>query len=488
MFSWIRNRKRSALLIAVIVIPILSGSAWRAVWLYSAAPTPTVDTLALMNEIVAAGQPAGENAWDLYYDFLVNKFQASSNGVGSGFARLEQLRIDGPIGEGAWDAIDRTPWLALIDEFSEELGMLAAAADRPRYHKPYRSGLTALDHADAAAADPPEPAWMILLPELSYLRRLALVNAGVMRAAAHAGNWKEAAVRFRVGLRFGESLTRQAAALEGLVGAGMMQIALSEAARISDEFDIQPEAAAMFIAELDSIEFSSARVTPRLLAGERGLALDAIQWTFTDNGAGDGAPILSLISALSNSRTPTPLERMSNILGVMYYPRRAHVERVVGEYFDMLIESTNDAERRLNIDRSENGAVGALAITGNLKNWLAPSLSRLFVTMSHTESRLAGVRVMMRLEQLRAATGAWPGSLEGALGAEAVDPVTGRVFEYEPLAGDPAGRAYELRLPWSGLIDGRFLAPIAVINEPRPAMSAAPTPPTPAGEIVGNDP
>lgn len=486
MFSWIRNRKRSALLVAFIVIPILAGSARRAVWLYNAAPTPRIDTIALMNEIVAAGQPAGENAWDIYYDLLVNKFQASSNGAGAGFARFEQLRIDGPMGEGAWDAIDRTPWLALIDEFSEELGMLAAAADRPRFHKPYRTGLTALDPPDAASPAAFGPFWSILLPEQGMLRRLGAINAGVMRAAAHTGEWRVAADRFRAGLRFGRLLTQQATLIESLVGITVIDLTLYEAARIADELEMPDEAATMFIEEIDAFGYSSAEAAARIIENERRTTLDAVQWVFTDNGAGDGVPLPAHAFAIDNG-APTRAERLWNILGPIMWKRRAETVRLTEQYFDRLGGAVADPAGRIRSDALEQQMLDN-TVVGTLSEMLIPALSRISRVMSATESRLAGVRVMMRLEQVRAAAGALPGSLEGALGAEAVDPVTGRVFEFEPLAGDPAGRAYELRLPWSGLIEGRFLAPIAVINEPRPAMSAAPTPPTPAGEIVGNDP
>lgn len=482
MFAWITRKPVAALVAAIIMFPILAGSAWRAVWLYTVEPNPTADTITMMNEFVAAGQPAGDNAWDVYYDLLINRFQASNNGSGSRLARLEHLRVDKALGHGAWDEIDRTPWLALIDEFREELDMLVTAADRRNFVKPYAATRTALEPViDAPGAL--APFWSVMLPDLGYLRRLGMVNAGVMRASAHAGDWRDAADRFRAGLRLGEFLTRQGTAIESLVGVAIMHTALYEAARIADELDIPPDAARMFIAEIDALGYSAAIAAARMFNGERRMALDAVQWTFSDDGAGDGVPLPAHVYAIDTG-VPTRAERLQNIFGPMLYKRREETVRLTNDFFDLLTQSAADPQRRIDARPLERELFDT-TLTGSLMELILPSLARVSRTLSVVESHLAGVRVMMRLEQAHAATGAWPDSLEAAFGAEALDPVSGEPFEYVRLADDPGGRAYELRLPWTGLLDARSLASIAVINEPREPLSVAPAPPAPASETIG---
>ena len=482
MFSWVGRWPRIALIGVGVWTLLLAGSgafAWR---LYHLDPHPTVDTVAEMNARVRRDQPAGDNAWDALSDIIVNDLGLSPPNYGRRFRRLGQFARDVTILAGPWGAMDRAPYVGVLGDFRPTLDAMADAVDRPVFAKPYVHAGDALTGEQDAEAR--HPFWMILLPELNPLRRLGTLNAFALRAAAETSDWDTATRRFRAGLRLGRGLTRQSSLIEGLVGAALIYETVNEAARLTNEHDIPVSVARDWIGEIEGLHYVSRDVILRGLETESTGIFDAVQFLFSDDGAGSGVAlgVDTDIIGLNGGGAPAALSdlgRASNLVAPFLFFSRRATEAEITAHFDRLMGAVDlpPAERSDAVRAIDADAQTSMKTMAGL---ILPAFRGGIDTFAGADSALAGLRVMLLLEIEHAQTGAWPESIVEALGDAPIDPVSGEPFLYELLTDDPAGRAYELRVPW---VDAD--SPLSVINPPREALPGTlPTPPVPSADLL----
>ncbi len=454
MFTWIQRRPHAALRAALIAAVLLAISGWQIHRLMSLEPTPPTGALAALNESASRGRPAAPNAWNALQTIINAHPDLRRSSAGEFALLLTRSGDDFIMFAGPWDGMNRSTHLAALDRLGPMLADLDAALELPAYFSRYNFELG----SDADAAGQGSISNAVILPHIGPHVVLGWINAIAMRADAEAGRFDSVARRLRTGLSLGTNLSAQQFLIEGLAGQAIVTTHLIEAARLVAEIDLPPDAIAGLLAEFDRAAGMIDAANMTALEGERFILHDFIAWTFTDDGAGDGRFIPAAESRL-NGGPGSGIGRLQNVLSPIFPGRRA-TTAVVNKYYDTLIAAgslpRNEraaalAEVQRKYSRS-GGLPGVLTLT-------LPSIEALMDRADGLRSRLEGVRAMLLLEARLAKTGALPVSLADAIGAAAIDPVSGEEFEFETEPDGPGGRPYEIRMPWFSKSVDRIVNP-----------------------------
>ena len=443
MFTWIQRWPHTALRAALIAAVLIAISGWQVWRLMSLEPTPPTGALAALNESARSGRPDGPNAWDALQLIIDAHPDLHRTNTGEFALLLTRSSDDFIMLAGPWDGMNRSAHLAALEQVRPMLADPDAALELPAYFSRYNFEVG----ADADVVGRGSISNGVILPHIGPHVALGWINAIAMRADAEARRFDSVARRLRSGLTLGTNLGAQQFLIEGLSGQAIVITHLIETARLIVEHDLTPDAIAGLQKEIDRAtrQLDAAEMTS--LEGERFILHDFIGWTFTDDGAGDGRFIPAAESRL-NGGPGSGIGRLQNVISPIF-PGRRVTTAVVNGYYDMLIAAQS-------LPRNERAAALAevqrtYSRSGGLPGVLTLSLRSIEAMMERADSlrsRLAGVRAMLLLEARLAETGALPVSLAEAIGAAAIDPVSGEEFEYETEPDGPGGRPFEIRMPW----------------------------------------
>jgi hypothetical protein len=291
----------------------------------------------------------------------------------------------------------------------------------------------------------------IPLSELARMRQLARACVARMYLAHSAGDHGDQVAAFEQALAVGRVACMQSTLLDRLTGIAIMALATGELRRQLTE---APPEARTGRDLLGALNRQAALVPPFSLPleGERLMALDAVQWSYTDNGHGDGRLILNKADSLGGGGavggwTSHPIV---NVLGLLY-PGKAEATAKVNEYYDNLIALAALPRReRAGAAFDPDRFVGSLPNGHVVLRPLVAATGKALLADDRMTVEISGTRVMLALEIWRAERGDYPASLEdlvpSVLAAVPVDPFSGRAYGYRRLAGgeDPFGRRYLL--------------------------------------------
>ncbi|TVQ32575.1 MAG: hypothetical protein EA376_05370 [Phycisphaeraceae bacterium] len=402
-----------------------------------------------LNELAASRQPEGEDAWPIYARIL-----------------QEDLSVDFDVntrtGNQLYDEVRRLNMAGRHLYFSEWMDP-SLAAERERFES-VRHLLQRLDEA----ADAPEfsirytsPAdgesqHRVLLPGLSHLSSLHLLNIIGLQIAAAEDDWDEVARRFRTAQSMSRHLTFIPALLTWNHSVAMHWTTHDELMSILMALDVPADACEQMLEALDDLPRPATPLW-MMYEGERLLTANAIQWIYTPGKRGFmvysgllrlglNRSIDSLNTGFFNRATTPYLERAANLHPRMFdTPRRGDTQRAVDDVYDAVVAhlkgdgSTFDSLQTFTTDRVQGDPIAERS--ARVAIFYMPS-----IMSAHTMQR--SMAVMLRLELFHARAGRWPDSLDEAMTPEqATDPVSGLAFRYERTPDDPHGRPYVLRAP-----------------------------------------
>ena len=265
------------------------------------------------------------------------------------------------------------------------------------------------------------PLLNVLLPELSGLRLLAYARIASMHFAIVEGNYDEAIDALDETLYIARSLTYQPILVEQSVGR---EIALKACKRLRNAVtkrDVDQPTLSRFLASCRRL-LSLGSITIGI-ESQRLLFHDTIQYLYSDNGRGNGRLLFSQlddvgimnigdISDMSWSpfggRQSFPA--IANVAGIAFADRK-ETAGVVDRYFDAFIrQATMSREQRL-ADPFDDSEFRQLNWRHPIPKLLLPAIAKAIDERDGVECQIAGTILMLSIEQYRAHSGHYPGSL-----------------------------------------------------------------------------
>lgn len=424
---WYRWRNVTIAAVLAFLLPF-GWALLEVLEVYRAAPNPTVDTRAEMQRLFEASAAVhtedATKAWALL-STIFEAFEAAT-------AEVRDVELDfSCVYEGGTPAEAPEPERLAIGLLRERgvfdrLGEFAAGV--PGFQEPPGDG----------------PLDISLLDWLSAARHLAQARVASMRLAAAEGDQIEAAAALDQTLALARTVAWQPYVLCHLTGTVIEAVALAELRFELLELDLEESSGRPLLDALDRHEtFPPVSYS---LAGERLYFRDWMQWTYSDDGQGDGYLVAPLMWDLAAPRRPSlPGAAVARFLRAS----RAETSAVHGDLMDRLIAITKRVPaERPPLLRAESRVADDLPGRHIALRQMIGALDRFVLGDAGYAVRREGTRVMVGLAMFRARHGAYPDSLDELapeiLAAPPVDPLHGLPFGYRTLSEDPDGRPYLL--------------------------------------------
>ena len=424
-----------------LLLAFVGWISYLVYWAVTVRPNPSTDYAKKLEELSAASQPPGENAWPMLMEA----------------ARiLQEVQTELSIRDDDLDSFDFDP--IYLDDTSPEVqrklrhtiaelraagafDKLALAAQRPNAVRPqsHLQGRSLIFQT---------------IPDVAELRRLARAQIASMYQALAQRDADEAVAALDQTLYIAQVNTHQSLIIEQLVGRA---IAAEAAGRLRQAL-MQHQLDATTYARLLTTFQQRLPLGPTEIAlqGERLIILDMIQRVYSDDGKGGGRLLLAEIGDMvqmtgvgsSTSRPKAGALAIINLGGFLYANRTESTE-AANDFFDQFIRLSrlSRAERRAD-PWNENAVFQTLGWRFMPLNMLMPALGRTVDARDAIDCEIAGTIIMLALEQYRAQTGQYPDSLDelapSILEDIPADPFSVDGFVYRTLADDPAGKGYVL--------------------------------------------
>ena len=472
------HRPRNVVL--ALLLAFVGWITYLVYWAVTVQPNPSTDYAKKLEELSAASQPLGENAWPMLMEA----------------ARiLQEVETELSNRDDAFDPFDFEP-IYLDDTPPEVLSKLQHTIAELRAAGAFDQIALAAQRPNAVRLHsylPDESLIFQTIADVAQLRRLARARIASMYKALAQGDADEAVAALDQTLYLAQVNTHQSLIIEQLVGRA---IAAAAARRLRQ---------ALMHHQLDATSYARLLKTfqQRLplgptkiaLQGERLIILDMIQRVYSDDGTGGGRLLLAEIGDMmpmtgvgsSTSRPKAGAGAIVN-LGGFFYANRTAITETANELFAnwIRLSTLSRADRRAD-PFDEDAVFQKLDWRYMPLNMLMPALGRAIDARDAIDCVLAGTIIMLALEQYRAQTGQYPDSLEelspAILEEIPSDPFSVDGFVYRTLANDAAGRGYMLYSigadgvdnngatdsiePWNALSDRQGFGLDFVLNAPR---------------------
>ena len=435
------------MLALVVGIVCFFGWAFLEVWqVYTAEPKPTIDYRAKLRELAEsyAGVSSDEadEAWGILVDAMNLADEVGSELVlqlastdleprdeyddGSiDFGRLIYSQVIPNDVERERLAIEQMRERGVFD-LLKEFAMRGPGLRRVGPNQPLMADDSTLD--------------------LSIARGLAKARVASMRLASAAGDFNEAAAAVDEALALGRTMSSQGVFISYLVGRAIEQSVLRELRHELLETEFDEASCRQILASILRHTFPSIELP---LEGERIYFYDTIQWSFSDDGEGNGYFVSSLIEYIS----PTFPEPEQTLFGAtksrFFYPGRAELLKLAAQFVDAsLARSQLQPSIRSDVGKQAMSLTGGYPEGYESVGMLGDSLLQFVDVEPRSNVQREGTRVLVALELFHAQNRRWPQSLDelvhDALPDLPVDPLHGGPFGYRLVDRDPFGRPYIL--------------------------------------------
>ena len=457
---WYRPRNVLPPVLAV-VLTFVGWLTFLVYWAVTVQPNPSIDYATKLQELSAANQPPGENAWPM----LVEAARMLAE---------VQSAMDDPL--SPFDPFDFKP-LYLEDTSPEVLSKLQHTITELRTAGVFDQLALAAQRPNAVRPQSQMQGESLLfqtIPDAGLLRRLALARIASMYQALAQGDAEEAVAALDQSLYVAQAHTHQSLIIEHLIG---LAIATKAVGRLRQALMQNQFEAKTYARMLETIQqrlpFGSNEIA---IHGERLILLDMIQRVYSDNGKGGGRLLLAETDDILQTGMGSPTSGVPAIvnLGGLLYANRIEITKATNDFFDHFIRLSklSRAERRAD-PFDEDVFVQALGWRYMPLNMLIPALGRFVDSRDVIDCEIAGTIIMLALEQYRAQTGQYPDSLQELAPAilEDIpsDLFSAQGFVYRKLSNDPLDKGYVL---YSIGVDGVDNNGATDSSEPKLALSA----------------
>lgn len=424
-----------------LLLAFVGWISYLVYWAVTVRPNPSTDYAKKLQELSAASQPPGENAWPMLME-----------------ATRIMLDVETELSnrDDEFDSFDFNP-IYLADTSSEVLRKLQHTIAELRASGAFDQIALAAQRPNAVrlhSYPPDESLTFQTLPSIGHLRRLARARIASMYQALAQGDADEAVAALDQTLYVAQVNTHQSLIVEQLVGRAIAAEATGRLRQALMQHQLDVTTYARLLKTFQQrLPLGSTEIA---LQGERLIILDMIQRVYSDDGTGGGRLLLAEIGEMmpmtgagSSTIRPKVEPRAIINLGGFLYANRTEITDAANEFFDHLIRlsTLSRADRRAD-PFDENAFIQTMGWRYMPLNILMPALGRTIDMRDAIDCEIAGTIIMLALEQYRAQTGRYPDSLgelaPAILEVIPADPFSVKGFVYRKLADDPAGKRYVL--------------------------------------------
>lgn len=408
---WYRPRNVFPPVLAV-VLTIVGWLTYLVYWALTVQPNPSIDYAKQMQGLSIDNQPKGANGWPFLVDAIsiLEKIEESLHEGDAPIGYFSYFDFD-IIYEADADQSEVTKLHITLEQLRSEdvFDLLAQAAVCSNIVGPPRRSDTG-------------PLLSMLLPETRLIRMLAYARIASLYLAVLDGDSAETVHALDETLLLARALSYQPLLVEQLIG---QHIAVEVSTRLRDAIsqkDLDQQTLSQLIDSYRRhLPLGSLTIG---IESQRLLFHDTIQYLYSDNGRGNGRLLFSQlddvgimdigdISDMSWSpfggRESFPA--IANVAGIAFADRK-ETAGVIDRYFDASIRHAEmSREQRLADPFDEQEFYQKL-------NWQHPVLKLLLFPMTRViderdgvECQIAGTILMLSIEQYRASSGHYPGSL-----------------------------------------------------------------------------
>lgn len=407
---WYRPRNVFPPVLAA-VLTIVGWLTYLVYWALTVEPNPSVDYAIQMQALSIDNQPKGDNGWPLLMDAIsiLEKIEESLHEGDESIGYFSYFDFD-IIYEGDADQSEVAKLHITLEQLRSEdvFDLLAQAAVCSNIVGPPRRSDTG-------------PLLSMLLPETRLIRMLAYARIASLYLAVLDRDSAETVHALDETLLLARALTYQPLLVEQLIG---QHIAVEVSTRLRDAISHKDCDQQTLSHLIDSyrrhLPLGSLTIG---VESERLLFHDTIQNLFSDNGRGNGRLLFSQlddvgimnigdISDMSWSpfggRESFPA--IANVAGIAFADRKETVG-VIDRYFDAFIrQATMSREQRL-ADPFDDSEFRQLNWRHPIPKLLLPAITKAIDERDGVECQIAGTILMLSIEQYRASSGHYPGSL-----------------------------------------------------------------------------
>jgi hypothetical protein len=418
-------------LVAVAALTIVALILYAVMWSLTAEARPSVDYGGQLEAMAAAAQPAGEDGWPLLAEAaaIMQDVYRQTQVQGGDYERV----LSPEVGPAVRQAVDELRRRGAFDR-------LAVAGRCPNAVYPW---------------PPPESGMLFetTLSDLSGLRMLGRARVASMELALEAGDLDEAVEAFDQAMMIARACSHQANMINQLVGWSVADLALQRLRFAMARRDLDAPTLRRFRERL------RAR-TPlgrpaQGLEGERLLFLDTLQWTFTDNGRGNGRmlPAAAAHFGVSEFGATVPGSdgqppRIINVAGFFLASRKAHAREADAFYREAIRQAALPRPERDLTAVDVDALVKDLGRRYFLLCMVVPAVARFVQQSDAVQCHVAGTALQLAVEGYRAEHGSLPPALDALvpswLDAVPTDPYSGRPFVYRLVPAAENERGYVL--------------------------------------------
>ncbi len=419
--TWTRQRKLLAAVAAVCIVAF-AWFSYEVLTVFYQETNPAVDSRAALRSLALDGAGLTAEQGDAAWSLLVEIFDAVDE---------VDAEVNAMCDAGEFE--ERDEYLLEVD-YSRVL----EGRTVPQRIEPERRAMTLLhdrgvfDKLRRFSGGPPGLRPITgagplgihdVLDDLSRARNLAQLNASAMRLAAVEGDFADVAALFEQMLALARTMAWQPYLISYLTAIAIEALAFEELKHELMERAFDEASCRALLESLDRHAGLPGVVFP--LEAERVFAHDWLQWSYSDDGEGDGY----LVSApMPGSVEKSDRSLVGAVIARFFYQTRAQAAAALDDHFDRLVTA------------SQMSVVAQATALAELEG----GLDSLIPLRPYQVMRTAGTRMVVIIALHRALHGAYPASLDAVEGDVPVDPLHHLPFGYTLLDDDPHGRGYLL--------------------------------------------